>query len=501
MTDKAKIEKRSSDSSKSLSQRKLLNALRKGENEMRRLSYYNYSQADSTSYMSEPSTFAFENKPYLPKEKDESAENFNFRVLYKTSLYAGTSKSINDINDRIFSQAIKFESDDEAFKEMVLNNFDGAGTGINEFSKRWNKDGLWAGCAFLLVNFNDGQRNDYNMPNVVRINADDVLDLSKDTSGNIEVFKYTFTYQERVDEFESVNVKCVDILFYNENGIPAMSRYKCFDDGDYTVDFERQELDIDVLPIVELYPESDTESLLCDRPYQNMADKNLTHWIFKSNYMNLVDVASRAFIFGSGFTADSIPEDENGKKKLKFGIKTMHLNKNKDAKMEWVQADSNSADMIKTMLDDLEEEMKMLGSEFLETKAIMTATEVKYSTSDTNNRAQNFAFNLEKSLNKAIELMLKWRGREDEEFILEVNKNIGLTKEEEIFEKVNLLNDKNIVSDKEVREVAQKVGYLTHEKTEEDFVEDLENEGKTLSNRNLLISENEEVNDEEVDEE
>lgn len=476
MTDKAKIEKRSSDSMKALRKRKLLNSLQEGEDEMRRLSYINYTDINLSNNTT--NIYDFENKPYLPREKHESSENFDFRVKYRTSLYTGTAKSINDINDRIFSQPVKFDTEDEAFKKHILNNFDGAGTGLNEFSKMFNKNSLWAGCSFLLINQNSGVANNDNLPNAIIIKANDVLDLSKDKSGNIDVFKHTYSYQERIDEFDSQKVTYVDIYFY-KNGIPFLSKYKKIEEEDYTLEFS-DFLSISKLPIVELYPETERKDLLCSKPYQNMAWKNLTHWIYQSIYMTLVDVGSRSFIFGKGFKPNSNSKDEDGNVQIAYGIHNMHINRGEQADMKWVQADSKSSDMIKSFLGELQDEMKMLGSEFLETKAIMTATEVKYSTSDTNNRAQNFAYNLEKALKQAIELMFEWHNKEDTDFNLEVNKNIGLTKDEEIFNIVNQLNDKNIVSDKEVRDTAKKIGYISPEKTEEEYLEELNNEGKAF---------------------
>jgi hypothetical protein len=496
MTDKAKIEKRSNDSQKGMRKRKLLNSLREGEDEMRRLSCVNYMDGNGVI----GNVNSFENKPYLPREKNEAEESYNFRVAYRTSLFTGTAKSINDINDRIFSKPVKFSmEDDEDFEKHILTNFNGSGAGINEFAKSSNKEALWSGCAFILANQNSGVTNKENMPNAVLIRPNDIYDLSYDKKGNIEVFKHSYTYEERIDEFESQSVTFFDIYYY-KNGKPFLSKYKKIEEGEYSQEFS-DFLSISQIPIVEIYPETDKKGLLCNKPYQNMAWKNLTHWIYNSIYMTLVDISSRSFIFGSGFKPDKNNVDEDGNFTVKYGIHTMHINKDPSADMKWVQADSKSTDMIKEFLRSLEDEMKMLGSEFLETKAIMTATEVKYSTSDTNNRAQNFAFNLEKALKKTVEIMLEWHNKEGTEFDLEVNKNIGLTKDEEVFTIANALNDKNIISDKELRNISKKVGYLNSEKTEEEFLEELEAEGKAFSGTNLLnINKEEEIIDEEDEE-
>lgn len=484
--DKSKIEMLSNDAKKAQRERRLLNALRKGEDEMRRLSLVGVNNA----FNGITGDYGVYDKPFLPMEKHESPEQFVYRALYRTSLYNGTKKSINDINDRIFSQSIKFTCEqDEVFKEHIEYNFDGSGTGLNEFAKMYNKDALWNGCSFILVNQNSGVTNKDNLPNAVLISANDVEILRKDNKGKISAFKHTYTVEEEIDEFETKIATYRDIYFY-KNGRPHLTKYKKIEEGEYEIEFD-DALSIDEIPIVELYPETERKDLLCNRPYQDMANLNLTNWIFKSTYMTLVDIASRSFIFANGVKENA--------EKIPYGIFTMFTNSNPSADMKWIQADSKSSDMIKDLLSDNQEEMKMLGSEFLETKATLTATEVKYSTSDTNSRAQNFAFNLEKALEKAVELMFKWHKKESTEFQVEVNKNIGLTKGEEIFDRAVLLNDKNVISDKELRETSKKLGYINADKEEEEYVEDLNNEGKAFGGSNMLNIDRNEPQEDETD--
>jgi hypothetical protein len=452
MTDKTQVENRSSESEKGMENRHLLRTLREGENAMRK-----------------------QGTIYLPTEKEEPSEDYEYRKDYKTSLYSGTQKSIEDINNRIFSKEIIFESNNEDFQNLVLNNITGSNEGLNEFAKNWNLDAIWNGGTFAVVNFETGRVSEIE-PSVLYIDIDNVLDMRVDSKGSISLFKYQVVTQEAVDLFTTEEVSYV-YLYYTEGTSVKMKTFKMVDGQD-----EYEELaDITLpnqfneIPVVGLFPESRFKNLNPDRPYQTMAFKNKTHWIYNSIYINLVDIASRPFLLAKGF-------DERNKT-ISFGIKSMKVIKSDKASIEWIQANTDSATMMRVFLEDIKEEMKMLGSEFLESKQkAMTATEAVINSADTSSKANGFAQNLEDALIKIINFMLLWKRMPNEEFTLMVNKNISLSKDKEAFDIVNALNDKNVISDKDLRLITGSLGYLPSDLTEEEYVENLEDEGKLFNN-------------------
>lgn len=493
MATKEQIEKRSADSEKAKINRRLLRALRAGEDAMRQQSVTDNLLNSSVYTINDKDVLMYKKKPFLLREKNEKDENFWARLLYKTSLFSGTKKTINDISDRIFAKSIVFEHYNENFTKHILTNFDGCGSGLTEVAERIHKDGSWNGCSFIVVNQPTTQRYEENsFPTVVVVDPNDVLQLEIGENNRTELFKYTYTYQRVVDIFNIEEVTVVDYYYYNKNNQTVLRRYEKVNDEDYIEVIKDKILPIKEIPVVEYYPETDKKGLDCDLPFQDIADKNLTHWIFNSVYISLVDYSSRSFIFGKGFEPNKTNKDKDGNIVLEYGMHNVYINKSTNAEMKWVQADSKSSDMIRTFLIDLKDEMKMLGSEFLETKAFMSATEVKYQTADSNNRASKFAINLEKALDKIIRIMLEWQKMDVEDFTLEVNKNIGLTKDDEIFDKATQLHDKLVISDKHYREISKMTGYLSNDKTEEEILEELEKEGKLFGSNNIMLLEDEE---------
>jgi hypothetical protein len=446
------VEKRSPDSEAGVQKRMLLRTLREGQQAMR----------DKGSV-------------YLPEEKNESNDDYTYRKDNNTSLYFGTEKSIEDINARIFSTEIKFNCEDEEFREMVLNNFSGSGDSLNSYAKSFNLNSIWNGGYFTLINFDTGIAFETD-PYAVQIDIDNVLDMDLDDKGKITLFKYMVKTNERLNLFETQVVKYVYLYYIEEESeTVSMQEYRYAEDED-----EDYELIQDInlpsqfkdIPVVGLFPATRKKDLAPDRPYQNMADKNLSHWVFTSIRNFLVNVASRPFLFGSGFKQNTDP--------IKFGVKTVWQTSAPNADMKWVQADAKSADMIKDLLDEYKDEMKMLGSAFLETKQVMTASQAVINTIDTSSKASGYAQSLEDSLEKIVKFMALWKNKEIE-FSIMANKNVGITKDKETLDTVSELNDKNVVSDKDLRATAISLGYLAHDQTEEEYLENLEAEGKVFN--------------------
>ena len=159
----------------------------------------------------------------------------------------------------------------------------------------------------------------------------------------------------------------------------------------------------------------------------------------------------------------------------------MYTTDREGAKITWVQADPKSADIINSLLDDFEKDMEVMGSEFLTTTAKMTATEVIASTADTTAKASKFASNLEKALERIVDIMLLWKRKSNVEYTLNVNKNVGITKDKEAYDVINQLNTQGLISDKHARLIYKGLDYLPQDIEEDEYVEALEEEGKSFS--------------------
>lgn len=448
--DKKAIESRSVESINAVKNRHLLKTLRGGEIEMRKASTI-----------------------YLPREKKENQEFYEYRKDYKTDLYTGTQKSIEDINNRIFSKQVNFECEDEEIKELITKNITGSGDSLNNFAKKYCLEGIWSGLNFAIITAKTAKTMDLT-PSVKNVVADDVLDMRLNDENEIVLFRYQVITQEAIDLFSTAKVTYI-YLYYKVSNVFKMKTYKKIEDEEYE---ELEEVilpsNFKSLPIVPYYPDSRNKGLDADRPYQNLANKNRTHWIYNSLYLDLISIASRPFLFSSGIK-------NIAKNPITFGVKTMYNTEQENADIKWIQADSKSTNMLHQFLEDLKEEMKMLGSEFLETKQVMTATQAVINTTDTSSKANSFAQNLEESLIKIVEFILVWKRKENTEFTLTCNKNVGITKDRESFDVINSLNDKNVISDKDLRMTAKNLGYLASDMTEEDYIENLEAEGKLIN--------------------
>ena len=454
MATKEEIESRSPQANKGSQKRQLLRNLRNGAEAMRKMST---GKSDS----------------YLPIEKNESQEEFEKRVKDKTDLNNSTTKSIDDMVNSIFEKEIYFKTEDEDLNRIV-ENFDGAGGSLNTWAQAWKKDASYNGAAYALVNFDrDTVKN--SDPYVIEIDAEDVHNIRKNDKGQITLFKYEVNYTRPNGDFADEQVKNVFIYKIENNVLKVRTFEGIYIDGiieDYLELNEKVFSKFNEVPIVELYPETRSKNLDADCPYNDLAEKNLVHWKYNSLYLSLVNTASRPFIFGSGFKQEKRDGTDN---KIPFGIKVMYTTEKADAKIQWVQADNQSSDMIIKLLDRLEEEMEVLGSSFMDDTTRMTAEEVKATTADSNARAAKYSMQLEKSLKRIIYFMLKWKLKsEDTEFTLITNKEIGVSRDEQSYNAINDMHSKGLISDKDARLLFKSIEYLPKDLTEEQIVENLE---------------------------
>jgi len=476
---KEEIEARSKRANVGSGKRQLLRNLRDGEDAMRAMS------------TGKPNS-------YLPLEPNETKEAFDIRVKHKTSLNNSTSKSVKDMVTSVFEKEILFETEDEDLKR-IIENFNGAGEDLNSWAESWMMDASFNGAAYALVNFDKGTTKED--PYCIEIDAEDVHNIRKNKKGKMTLFKYEVNTTEPKSDFADIDVKYVYVYKVSETNIVTVTTYKgIYEEGvieNYNFESETTLAGWTEIPIVELYPETRSKNLDADCPYSDIALKNLVHWKNNSLYHSLVNTASRPFIFGSGFKQKSRNGKEN---KIPFGIKVMYTTEDPNAKISWVQADNNSSDMIIKLLDKLEMEMEVLGSEFISISgnSKMTATEVNTTSADTNARATKYSTQLEKALIRIVNFMLKWKKKESVEFDLMTNKNIGVTVDVEKYNAIMGMFAAGLISAEHCRMLLKAIDYLPQDWTEEEITLLLEKAEEDSLN-SLIQTEDEAVKNETVE--
>jgi hypothetical protein len=170
-----------------------------------------------------------------------------------------------------------------------------------------------------------------------------------------------------------------------------------------------------------------------------------------------------------------------------------------NTEIKWVQPTADASNQIKDLVSRIEEDMKIMGSEFLSTQSFLTATESVLNSLDTASKSSNFAIQIEKALKKCFEIAKKFL-QLDFEYSLEVNKNIQIFKDENVYAILDSLHNKQVISDSQFIEYINKLKILGFDIDEEKRVDLLEKEGKVLNNdinalNNMLNREEEQSED------
>jgi hypothetical protein len=460
----AKLKLTSSDAALGRQKRKLARDIMEGLNKMRSMS-----------------------TTYLYKDIDEAEEDYTARLTKRTSLSPAFKKTIEDIVNKIFIKKISFSYDTEDERvDTILNNIDKRSNDLNEFAKKIAHNCLVNGIWFVEVNVNTAILNQQKF-SFKSIDCNDVNWYKLDDEGKIELFSYNVkTYETNPETFEEELVEYIycyqlknDNITLADKDYVVMTTYRKTPNSDYVGKYTVLS-NITQIPVVPFYFDAkENEKLLnADVPLNDMADKTLLHWNKYSYYDNLVTISAIPFLNISGLRGVSNSEDAE---EVKLSAKKIMAFEDTDAKVSWVVQPSDSSTQIKELVDRIENEMKVMGSEFLDIqKSFSTATEAVLNSLDTASKASNFAIQLEKSLKKCFEIAFEFIAL-NTNFELEVNKNVQIFKDEEVFRILDGLHSKNIISDSQFIEYINKMKLLGFEIDEEKRKELLEKEGKLFN--------------------
>jgi hypothetical protein len=442
---------------------------------------------------------------YLYKDVDEADEDYTARLTKRTSLSPAFKKTIEDIINKIFIKKISFTYDTKDERvDQILNNIDKRSNDLNEFAKKIAYNCLVNGIWFVEVNANTAILNQQKF-SFKSIDCNDVNWYKLNEEGKIELFSYNvktyetnpITYEEELIEYIYCYELKNDGKSLADKDYVVMTTYRKTPLSDYVGSFTTLS-NITQIPVVPFYFDAkENEKLLnADVPLSDMADKTLFHWNKYSYYDNLVTISAIPTLSITGLRNFNNKEDAE---EVKLSAKKIMAFEDADTQVQWVTQPSDSSMQIKELVDRIDNEMKVMGSEFLDIqKSFSTATEAVLNSLDTASKASNFAILIEKSFKKSFEIAFEFIAL-NSKFELEVNKNVQIFKDEEVFRILDGLHSKNIISDSQFIEYINKMKLLGFEIDEEKRKELLEKEGKLfntdINNLNNMLNQEEQASE------
>ena len=375
-------------------------------------------------------------RTYLPRYHAEEEDAYKER-LQRAVLLNVFGKTVRNLAAKPFSKPVRLgESAPEPLRVLV-DDVDRQGSDITAWARGVFRDGLAKGLAHLLVDFpavdpeavrtlEDEQRAGLR-PYFVHVPAESLIAAYAETVNGVEVLTHVriLESETRRDGFEEVQVERVRVLerdawaVYERSGT---SEWKVAAGGPNTLGF---------IPLVTWYAGERTGLCAAKPPLMDLADKNVEHWQSASDQRNVLTVARFPMLAASGLSSEGSREGESGGAgKVPIGPHALLTTSSPQGKFYYVEHTGAAIAAGRQDLEDLKDEMAMLGVELLVRKSgSTTATEKSINTAQAHSELQAMAESFSDALELAFYFAARWLGLdvEDARLKVEVHTDFGVS--------------------------------------------------------------------------
>lgn len=379
----------------------------------------------------------------LPKEPKESTLNYEAR-LSRTTLFNAYKRTIQNSAGKVFSREIIIDTDSEETLSLI-NDVDQTGRDITEFSQDVFEDALNKGVSYILVDHTVANGTGPNgvvtladeqeqgvRPYWIHIKAKQLRSAVTEIINGAEVLTY-FRYVEEqtvlnkeTHEEESETVvrilllnketgrieyqlwrnpeaqdKTLDSLNINVNA--QLNKLDIGKGGEWLLDANESGViseNISRIPIVPVNTNR-VSSYLGTPPLMDLAEKNIEYWQSYSDQKNILHYA-RVPIFTISANKTLQDPDEDTEEVMELSGNTV-LDLGKDGKAAWVEHGGNAIGAGRTDIQDIKDEMAVLGLELHTSRpGGETATAKAINNAETNSWLKAMALSLRNALEKAL---------------------------------------------------------------------------------------------------
>jgi len=383
---------------------------------------------------SEAMRFYPEYLPKFPKEDD----TIYSRRLAKAFLDPSFAVAIESHTGKPFSHEIVVEgfSEDPRLAPLI-DNTDGEGNDITEFTKRVFEDADSYGKSHILVDYSASdavsrkdEMDSETRATLVHIKCLDLFFWDTDGDGMTEI-RYHREATEAYGSFGRRQVK--EIVRWTRDRWEVYRKTSVATEAQNEQQANQEKLDtsssewalfnsgrnsLGVVPLVNIYFKR-TGAMRADPPNYELAELNLLHYQDNSDQRRLEEIARVGILFAKGFDADELKD---------FSINSNYLAKsgNEEAELSVVEHTGAAVGIGKESIKAIEEKMRELSlkPEINRSSGDVTASEVISNSFNSCSDLLNWTIATEKGLLKAMDLAYKYIGaKKSEEFKLSVYKD------------------------------------------------------------------------------
>ncbi|WP_223644349.1 DUF4055 domain-containing protein [Corallococcus sp. EGB] len=381
------------------------------------------------------STMRAAGRTYLPQYHAEEDAAYKER-LQRAVLLNVFGKTVRNLAAKPFSKPVRLGEAAPEPLRVLVDDVDRQGSDITAWARGVFRDGLGKGLAHILVDFpavdpetvktlEDEQRAGLR-PYFVHVSAESLIAAYAETVNGVEVLTHVRIRESetRRDGFEEVQVERVRVLerdnwaIYERSGT---SEWEVAASGPNTLGF---------VPLVTWYAGERTALCAAKPPLMDLADKNVEHWQSASDQRNVLTVARFPMLAASGLEPDGGGEGGKGAGKVPVGPHALLTTSSPQGKFYYVEHTGAAIAAGRQDLEDLKDEMAMLGVELLVRKSgSTTATEKSINTAQAHSELQAMAESFGDALELAFYFAARWLALEvdDASLKVEVNTDFGIS--------------------------------------------------------------------------
>ena len=339
-------------------------------------------------------------KEFLPREPAESEAAYINR-LERSFLFNAFARTIKSAKGRVFAKPMQLSEDVPELIGQWSEDIDLTGQHIDVFARDVFEDGMVHGISHVLVDMPQSrpgatvaeERAQGIRPYWVHVKAKNLVGWRSEMRGGREVLtqiRMLESSREDDGEFGEVSVERIRVI--------EPFRYRLFRKdakGEWVIESEGA-TSFPYVPLATFYANR-TGYMMAKPPLEDMAQLNLCHWQSSSDQRHILHVARVPILFGSGLS-----QDEKGDK-IEIGPNRLVMGP-EGSRLEYVEHAGASIQAGRTDLQDLEDQMRLMGYELTlpRQSGDVTATAKAIDTADANSALEEIAGRFKDCLELAL---------------------------------------------------------------------------------------------------
>lgn len=367
-------------------------------------------------------------------------------------------EQLKAFNEKLFQMPISIKTEDTWLNEKQ-KNFDGYGRTFHEFAKdfQFTAEKFSEGYCFTdktAATFDDFGNvingSELNMYNII-LCVDDILHTRTidDKVSYIRFKEKDLIQRDWNDTFITV----VKELFLDK-GTVYYNKYQDKGDGVFVQTITRQDIGLKEIPLTDLYPSGYKDRFCVEPLWRSIAELNMAHYNYYSLYLNQSKTLSTPILYGKNMGLENTT--------IRTGSGKLLHSENADSDLKYVEPNGASLAGSLTTVNKIEGDVIHFGLNvnLLRNKANETATQSNIDETTINSVLSAHAYALKQALEKIVNKMLMWEGKEHVEFAININTDFNIKADSLQLQVLNDLYDRKVISKESFVELVMNAGFL-----------------------------------------